>query len=297
MRVSLLAAFVLLLFAAPLASQPAVAPPTGAQASAQDAARPLTFDVISVKPDGGDNRSMIRMNPDGFSAKNIPVHMLLTEAFQADEGQVAAEPDWARTMNWDIEAKVTGDDVPALKAMSFDQRRTMVRQVLEERFGLKVHHETRDLPVYALVVAKGGPKLTAAKPDPDHPIMPGSPGRLMFNGRRLEGGSANMQFLAVVLARPAGRKVIDKTGLTGRYDFTLTWGDEGAGGVPVGTAAGGPPPGGVPATPGGPQGGGDTAAGESIFTALEEQLGLKLEPIKAPVDVVVIDRLEKPAEN
>jgi uncharacterized protein (TIGR03435 family) len=91
-----------------------------------------------------------------------------------------------------------------------------------------------------------------------------------------------MQFLAVVLARPAGRKVIDRTGLTGRYDFTLTWGeDEGGGPVPAG----------------GPLTAGDPAAGESIFTALEEQLGLKLEPVKAPVDVVVIDHLEKPSEN
>jgi uncharacterized protein (TIGR03435 family) len=280
---AMLAVIVSGLLAASLATAQLATAPGGPQTNVPpDTAKPLSFDVISVKPSGGGNGSGMRMNPDGFSTKNVPAHMLLTEAFQADEGQVLGEPDWARTMTWDIDAKVTGDDVPELKAMSFDQRRSMVRQVLEERFGLKVHHETRDLPVYALVVAKGGPKLTAAKPDPDHPMMPGSPGRLMFNGRRLEGGSSNMQFLAVVLARPAGRKVIDKTGLTGRYDFVLTWGED---------------EGGVPAPAGGPVAAGDPAAGESIFTALEEQLGLKLEPVKAPVDVVVIDHLEKPSEN
>lgn len=284
------------LLAGSLASAQLATAPGGSQNNAPNTVKQLTFDVISVKPDHDGTGSMMRMNPDGFTAKNVPAHMLLTEAFQADAGQVLGEPDWATSMNWDIEAKVIGDDVPVLKAMSFDQRRSMMRQVLEERFGLKVHHEMRDLPVYALVVAKGGPKLKEYKPDPDHPMMPGSPGRLMFNGRRLEGGGANMQFLAVVLARPAGRKVIDKTGLTGRYDFTLTWGgDEGEGGMRA-APEGPPPPGGAPAPGGGPVTA-DPAAGESIFTALEEQLGLKLEPIKTPVDVVVIDHLEKPAEN
>jgi uncharacterized protein (TIGR03435 family) len=265
-------------------------PPASAPA---DAVAKLTFDVISIKQNVGGTNSFMRMNPDGFTATNIAAHMLLTEAFQVSEDQVLGEPAWTRSINWDINAKVAGEDVPVLKAMTFDERRSMFRQILEERFGLKVHHETRDLPVFALVVAKGGSKLKDAKLDPEHPVMPGSPGRLMFSGRKLEGGSANMQFLAVVLARPAGRKVIDRTGLTGRYDFTLTWGEDNAGG---GGPMGRPGPDGGAAGAGAP-GAADPVAGEAIFTALEEQLGLKLEPVKAPLDVVVIDHLDKPSEN
>lgn len=271
---------------------PDAAPESGAPV----AIRPVRFDVISVKPANGTPMgSVMRLRPDGFSAQNVPLHMMLTEAFQTDEGQVLGEPPWSRTQLWDVEAKVVGEDVAVLKAMSFAQRQTMLRQVLEERFGLKVHHESRDLPVYSMVIAKGGPKLTEAKPDPNNPIPADSPGSLMFHGRKLEARSANLRFLGVVLARPAGRKIIDHTGLTGRYDFTLTWGSD-ANSVlarPAGAAGDGEQASGGPTSASSP----DPNAGESLFTALEEQLGLKLEPTKAPLDVVVIDHVEKPADN
>jgi uncharacterized protein (TIGR03435 family) len=156
----------------------------------------------------------------------------------------------------------------------------MFREILVERFGLKVHHETRTLPVYALVVAKGGPKMTASKPQPNDPDgMPGNPGVLNTSLGRETGRGALIEFLAEDLSDALGRKVVDKTGLTGRYDFTLTWApDDDAAAM------------GSSASSGAPQ-------GPSLFTAVQEQLGLKLEPVKAPVDVVVIDHLEKPSEN
>lgn len=252
---------------------------------APDAAKVPAFDVISVKPDksGGPNVS-IRMTPDGFIASNITVHMLLTEGFGLNADQLSGEPGWAKSDTFDVEAKVAGADVEALKKIPFEQRRAMFQQVLTDRFQLKVHHESQQLPVYTLTLAKGGSKLKETTTVPKGPGgISGGPGRIMMGRGSMKGDGMTLNFLVSILSRQLHRTVIDKTGLTGNYDLELKWApDEGMGGD---------------AGAHGPAADDPSASGPTIFTALQEQLGLKLESGKGPVDTVVIDHLEKPAEN
>ncbi|HVW09409.1 MAG TPA: TIGR03435 family protein [Bryobacteraceae bacterium] len=189
-------------------------------------------------------------------------------------------PDWSQNETWDIEAR-------AQSATPITQMYgPLLRTLLEDRFQLKIHRETRQLPVYALTVAKGGPKLTASKPgscvplDLNHlePLAPGSvrcgSGSVRGNAARtvIDSHGKTMEALAsggfnVDLDRP----VIDQTGLTGMFDIHLEFAFEGASA-------------------------GDLSA-PSLFTAVQEQLGLKLTPAQGPVEVLVIDRLERPSEN
>jgi uncharacterized protein (TIGR03435 family) len=276
--------------------------PNAASGAAADSAKALAFDVISVKPaDSSSMRGGIRLTADGFAMSNIRVDMLLNEGFQLGPNELIGEPDWAKSQGWDINAKVAGEDVAALSNMSFDDRRQMFVQVLAERFGLKYHTEHRELPVYALVVAKGGPKMTESKQEPDvKNVGKGGPGKLMGSLGHITAESTTTEFLANMLSRQVGHKVVDKTGLTGHYDFNLTWAPEqGGGGPDAGEKGMMRGPGGGPGGPGGtaPGGASDPGSGASVFTAVQEQLGLKLEPQKATVNVVVIDHLEKPSEN
>jgi uncharacterized protein (TIGR03435 family) len=220
------------------------------------------------------------MSPDGFTSTNIQLHDLLLQAFQLQEQQLVGEPKWTTSDHWNIDARIAAEDMATLRELNYHQRLSMFQAILTERFGLRVHHETRTLPVYALVVAKGGPKMTPSKPRPDDPGgMQGDPGVLNASRGKETGRGAMMEFLAEDLSDELGRKVLDRTGLTGRYDFTLTWTPDDSAAATGGSAASG------------------AAQGPSLFTAVQEQLGLKLEPVKAPVDVVVIDHLEKPSEN
>jgi len=283
-RGGLLAALVVLLLVRPLAvALQATSPASGPQSdSAKTTARPLTFDVISVKPNhSGAARESLGMNRDGFTAANIQLHELLRFAFQLQEDQeLLGEPKWTTSDRWDIEGRIAAEDIDALAKMNFHERLGMFQAILTERFGLKVHHETRELPVYELVVAKGGPKMTLSKPRPeDFNGVPGDPGVLNPSRGKETGRGTMMEFLAEDLSDVLGRKVVDETRLTGRYDFNLTWTPDDSAAATAGSAASG------------------VAQGPSLFTAVQEQLGLKLEPVKAPVDVVVIDHLEKPAEN
>jgi uncharacterized protein (TIGR03435 family) len=262
------------------AATPAAVDPQGNVS--QNTTKPLTFDVISVKPNHSDtSRESMGMNRDGFAAGNIQLHDLLLQAFELQEAdQLVGEPKWTTSDRWDIDARIGPEDIDALAKMTFRERLGMFQEILVERFGLKVHHETRELPVYALVVAKGGPKMTLSPPRPEDPNgVPGDPGVLRATRGKETGLGTMMEFLAEDLSDELGRKVVDKTGLTGRYDFTLTWTPDDSAAATGGSAASG------------------ATQGPSLFTAVQEQLGLKLEPVKAPVDVVVIDHLEKPAEN
>jgi len=280
-------------------------PPTFAD-KADPSIKVPSFDVISVKParaGSGPGMGMamgVRIMPDGFTASNLPAHFLLMQGFKVNDNQITGEPGWLKTDRWDIEAKVAGEDVATLSKLTFDQRQSMFQQVLADRFALKLHHETREMPVYALVVAKGGSKLTESKPDPNAPGgATTGPGRRMMMGRgRLEGQGTTIDFLISALSGQAGRNIIDKTGLTGRYDFSLNWSpDEGGGGGGGMGRPGDDPPHAGPPGAGPAPAGGDMASGPSLFTALEEQLGLKLVPEKGPVDVIVIDSVGRPAEN
>jgi uncharacterized protein (TIGR03435 family) len=163
----------------------------------------------------------------------------------------------------------------------------MLQPVLAERFQLKVHRETRDLPVYELFVAKGGPKFHEAKAGDTYPNgIKGpdghsGPGLMWLQDGRLTCQAVGMVELTRILSQRLGHNVLDKTGLTGKYDLAMQW----------------PPP---EDRPGGMFDGGENAAestGPSIFTVIQEQLGLKLESHKAPVEVLVIDHVEAPSAN
>jgi uncharacterized protein (TIGR03435 family) len=239
------------------------------------------FDVISVKP-GKDTLTRMQFTPDGLRGSGVTVRFLLYEGYGGiNHEQVVGEPAWSNTQGFDIEAKVAPADAPALGKMTFEQRRTMFQSILADRFKLVVHHETRELPIYVLSVAKGGPKLKPSAPDDPAGQAPRRTGVMLTKGK-VTANDAKLSTLVTVLSRTIGRTVIDQTGLTGNYDFTLEYAPE---------EGGPPPPGGgvLPASP--------SDSAPSIFTAIKEQLGLKLDSTKGTVDVIVIDHIEKPGEN
>jgi uncharacterized protein (TIGR03435 family) len=241
------------------------------------------FDIVSVKP-AKDSQTRMQFTPDGLRG-SVTVRYLLYEGYGGiNHEQVIGEPAWSNTEVFDIEAKVAPADMPTLAKMTFEQRRTMFQSILADRFRLAVHHETRKLPIYVLSVAKGGPKFKESAPDDPNPTHPRSPYMIAYRGKVT---ATDVQFSAFVtmLSRTIGRTIIDKTGLTGNYDFSLQWApDEGVAALPKTSDGSAAPPAGED-------------AGASIFTALQEQFGLKLESTKGSVDVIVIDHIEKPSEN
>ena len=248
------------------------------------------FQVSVIKPTKSDEeRTMLRFTPDGISMTGVPVQWLLREAFGIEDDRIIGVPNWAKADRFDVQAKVDPDDAPKLEKLTLDQRRMMLPPLLEDRFKLKFHHEMRELPVYALVVAKGGSKLKESQPD-DPSVNGGHPRRMMSMGRgNFKAEGTPVAFLIHALSPQVGRTIVDKTGLTGSYDFTLQWTPDDAPPAMAGGVPGGPPAGGGAST--------SDASGPSLFTALEEQLGLKLESQKGPVDVIVIDHIEMPSEN
>jgi uncharacterized protein (TIGR03435 family) len=180
------------------------------------------------------------------------------------------------------------------------QVRKMLQALLADRFKLALSHETKDLPVYALQVAKNGPKFhesTFKPPErpPDSPPPPLGQGTRPMQGIRMNGRGeltvtyVDLPMFANMLSRIVGRIVVDKTGLTGKYDFTLKWTPEEGQGPMMPGGRGTGPDGAAPAPA--------ESSGPSIFTALQEQLGLKLDSEKAPTDVLVIQHVERPSEN
>jgi uncharacterized protein (TIGR03435 family) len=257
------------------------------------------YEVASIKPDkSSTDMTMLRTTPVGFSGTNISLKALIQQAYRVEDNQILGAPSWLGSARYDIEAKVSSSDTDALHNLSPDQRRLMLQPLLADRFQLKVHTEVRDLPILALVIAKGGPKLHEAKPGDTYPNgikgfdgkPGGGPGLMHMGPGQLTAQGLPISSLAQLLSQQLGRTVQDKTGLTGKYDFTLQWTPD-VGGSPMmkGPDAGQQGPGGPPspADNGGP----------SIFTAIQEQLGLKLESQKGPVMVVIIDHVEAPSEN
>jgi bla regulator protein blaR1 len=264
---------------------------TAVRARAQDAPVDIPkFDVVSIKPNkSGEMRIMMRFTPDGLSMEGVTPQLMLTQAFSVEDDRVVGAPAWVKSDRFDIQAKVAPEDAPQLDKLKREHRMEMLEPLLEDRFNLKFHHETRDMPVYMLVLAKGGPKLKQAEPDGGGGQR--MPGMRMSIGN-LEAKGAPIDMLTHVLSGQVGRTVIDKTGLTGRYDFSLHFTPQN---MPPQMGPG-PGPG-----PDGSRAGADVAppdgSGPDIFTAIQEQLGLKLVAEKGPVDVIVIDHIDKPSEN
>jgi uncharacterized protein (TIGR03435 family) len=275
------------------------------QAVPPAAAKPLVYDAVSIKPNNGgtsinnqgtiSSRVMMRALPDGLSATNVPARALIANAYDVKDDQVSGGPDWVGSKGYDIEAKVTGTDPSDPHQFTKAQRSQALQALLADRFKLAVHTETKEASIYALTVARGGPKLTSSKPS-DAPAPPpnappganvrGNPGdgpprggmMRMSGPGNLTGQAMSMTQLANLLSQQLHKTVVDQTGLTGSYDFTLQW-------TPDNLTS----PGGDATTP--------DPTGPTIFTALQEQLGLKLESTRGPVKTVVIDHIEPPSEN
>ena len=240
-------------------------PPTKPDA----AAKPPAYDVVSVKPDKGNGpySSWWRTNADGFSA-NVPVRSLIMSAYGVFMvEQISGLPGWGETEQFDVEAKMDSDTLAAYGKLSKEERdkqvKAMLQALLAERFSLKIRREAKQLPVYALVIAKGGPKLKESTADAQTGYT--------VSGSSLKGEGIEIGTMAISLENNVGRLIVDKTGLTGKYAIDLKWSME--------------------------ESPSSSDQGPSIFTALQDQLGLKLESTKAPVDTIVIEHLDKPSEN
>lgn len=241
------------------------------------------YDVASVKVNKSGDRMMRIMNsPDGFSCINIPLQTLIANAYGIRQDLITGGPSWVDSTGFDVQAKVAGADIETFKKLSPRQRSALLQALLAERFKLKVHHETKVLPMFDMVIAKGGLKLKPLAPaqpsaadatkDPD----PASHRGMMTMGPGMfKGESLPMSAVANQLSFVLEHTVVDKTGLTGDYDFDLKWTPEDAE----------------------PPADGSAESSASIFTAVQEQLGLKLQSTKGPLDTLVIDHAELPSQN
>lgn len=250
---------------------------TGEQASVVSATTFKGFDVISVKPDKSGSGNMgIRTEDSSFSAENVSIKMLLVNAYGVRDGLIFGIPTWASGTRWDINAKLVDPD-PALKDrhLTHEQGRAEYRakllSILSERFHLKAHLETRELPVYDLIVAKDGSKFQETQAPENRR------GNMSVNNTAMESIGIPMSSLADMLSDQVGRTVVDRTGMKGDYDLKLKWtsDDQAANASDNGTA--------------------DSSPG--ITTALQEQLGLKLVSGKGPVSTLVVDSIAMPTAD
>jgi len=232
-------------------------------------ARPTVphFDVVAIRENrsqgGGDGMSL---REGSLQVNNLLLKSLITSAWGVREVLIFGLPGWAEQARYDIRARVTDADPKLLDGInSREQRRALMAAMLEDRFHLKVHAVTKDLPVYDLVVATGGPRFSESV---RHGVEP----HLEIRKAEYSATDTSILGLSYFLEEIVERTVIDKTGLTGAYDLHLQW---------------------APDLTGAP----DSDTFPSIFTALQEQLGLKLQPRKGPVKTLLVDHLERPSEN
>lgn len=231
-----------------------------------------SFDVASIHPHAPDNKQFyVQMPSDGhFKAVGAVGRLLVMIAYQVQNSQIMGGPSWFATEKWDIEAKSDND------RHSASETRLMLQNLLKERFSLKIHRETELRPVYILTVSKAGPKFK---------LSDKAATNLYVSANSISMQRGNIAQMTGVLATALGRPVVDRTGLTGLYDLSVQWDD-----APV--REGGLPGAGVSvpiASVGGEHG--------SIFTAVQDQLGLRLESGRAPVEMIVVDGVEPPSVN
>jgi uncharacterized protein (TIGR03435 family) len=269
----------------------------GVAIAAQTPASPA-FEVASVKPNkSGDSPGILGAQPGGrFTATNQTLRFLIRNAYQVQDFQIAGAPDWIASDRFDIVAKANGNPPIAAPVGQAGPMLVMLRSLLADRFKLVVHHEMRDLPIYALVLASSDRRLGAQlrpvavdcaavaaararggplppPPQPNERLTCG----MRFGAGRISGGALQLSQVANILSQSVQRVVMDRTGLVGAFDVDLTWTPDQ---LSSGAAA-------ASIDPNRP----------SIFTAVQEQLGLKLESTKGPVDVLVIDHVEHPTKD
>src|SRR6266853_1806867 len=259
---------------------------TPSRGASQDAAASTPgYEVASIKPNKSDNnRSRLMFRPDGLSATGGTLQMLIKAAYEIEDSQISGAPSWLESEKYDIEAKMDSAVADELRKLNPDEskaaREHMLQALLADRFKLTIHRETKELPVYALVIAKNGPKLQEAKPGDPYPNgfkgPDGGGGAGMMRGSlgaegksELVGQAVPMSSLVRLLSGRLHRTVVDNTGLAGKYDFALQWTpDESPGAVLKGADGG---------QPGSDSASSSDSSGPTIFTAVQEQLGLKLE--------------------
>jgi uncharacterized protein (TIGR03435 family) len=236
-----------------------------------DVPKPMSWDVSSVRQADAScpHGSGINGMADGVRVYCATALFAIEFAYGIREpSRIVGAPEWVKSgPKWNIDAKVSGQDAAVFTKLNWQDKYRMLRPLLEERFALKAHMEKREIPVYDLVVAKSGSKLKmAAAEEAAKSYM-----RSQDEGK-IDSVSMSLTAMLPMLNSEVGRPVVDKTGLTGKYDFTLDF-------MPTAKA------------------GAEEMGRPSIFTAIEEQLGLKLEPTKEPMDVLVIDSIEQPTAN
>jgi len=253
------------------------------------------YDVVSVKPNKIGNNSTVRITPDGLIEINVGLRGLIRQAFGIEVFQLSGEPPWFKSERYDLEAKMDESVADGLQKLSPDEnklaRQQMLQALLADRFGLVIHHEQRDFPLYKLVIAKNGPKLQEAKLGDTYangikyPNGPGGAGAIQMHmtvkgqleTEEFKGQAMSIGDLCQSLGRILNRPVLDRTGLVGRYDVTFEFEVD------------------LP-NPAQPDALTDPGA-LTLFAAIQQQLGLKLESGKGPFDVIVIDHIERPTAN
>jgi uncharacterized protein (TIGR03435 family) len=297
-----LAAAGLVALAAPLVAGVLIpllrSPLQAGQSSSAQVDRP-SFVVVSIQPNKSGVSNLVRRKAGGlYTATNVTLNNLITVAYQLEPQQLSGLPTWRDSEHFDIEARAEGDPPR-------EQNWLMIQSLLADRFKLVVHYETRQLPEFALVLLKAGktgPQLklhsddtkctdTSAGPPPaaPHPntgLPPTTCGGFSGFGASgsvgIAGQKITMDMLAGLLSRQLDRVVVNRTGLSGVFDASIEFA---------------PPPGQSGTQLGADTNASDSSGPPSIFTALQEQLGLKLESTKGPVDVLVIDHVEQPSPN
>jgi uncharacterized protein (TIGR03435 family) len=229
-----------------------------------------TFEVASVKPNNLDTRGFIGAVPGGkgfkgFKATNARLKVLIMMAYDIADWQLSEGPGWVEAEGFDIDAK-------AQNPTSYQQIHLMLQSLLTDRFKLKIHHETKEQPVYALVVETDRHKLLLHDDDGASPLISAGaqPGERVFR-------NISISRLAWLLSGETGRTVLDKTGLAGSYDFKLAWSSSLSKGSNSPEA--------------------EAPGGRSIFAALREQLGLRLESQRGPTGHLTIEHVERPSAN
>ena len=235
------------------------------------------FDVATVKPvdsDAKSGRYITMQGTNRFVEKDYTLKLLIAAAYDLNPRTISGGPAWISSDHYDILAVTPGEIRP-----SHDEQMSMLRSLLAERFRLTFHREPKVFSIYQLELAKSGPKLKESTAHPDDPVVVGPgvvyPQRIVLPGRNATMGNFVSLLQRAILDRP----VVDKTGLSGRYDFDLEWAPDETqfgGDVPPATAAATSPP---------------------LFEAIQQELGLKLEATKGPVDALVVDTAERPAAN
>jgi uncharacterized protein (TIGR03435 family) len=273
--------------------QASVAQVAVADAASAAAAPSINFEVVSIRQSKDRNVPRVRSMPrdgDGMTFTNVPMVMVILIACRFNNATLTMGlPDWTLTDRYDVAVKVSSADVEAYHKLTSGQRSMMLRKVLEDRLKLKAHLESRPVLVYDLVVPKNGPKMKLAKPGDTYPDgFKAAPGQtiLFTPPSHLVGQGATAAELASRMSDlgdwSIGRQVFDKTGLTGKYDFSLQWTADMKGAGDSDSDGG--------------QGRAE-GSGPSLFTAVQEQLGLKLDSAKEPVECLIIDHAERPTEN